>query len=119
MNDSMFFLDVLITILLVGAGGYALYACGRLKKGNELIENKILYPSNCPPEACLDPEGFISYILPRMSLFGIACVVFGIAVLLMSLLQVGLAATIVQTVVVLSVFIYISVVQNRSAKLFW
>ena len=89
----MFILDVLVTILLVGAGGYALAACIRLKREQVLFENKILYPSQCTPENCLDPEGYIAYIVPRMSLFGAVCVVFGIAVLVMSLLKVGIIAT--------------------------
>ena len=58
----MFILDVLVTILLVGAGGYALAACIRLKREQVLFENKILYPSQCTPENCLDPEGYIAYI---------------------------------------------------------
>ena len=98
----MFILDVLVTILLVGAGGYALAACIRLKREQALFENKILYPSQCTPENCLDPEGYIAYIVPRMSLFGAVCVVFGIAVLVMSLLKVGIIATTVQTVIVLA-----------------
>lgn len=54
-----------------------------------------------------------------MSLFGAVCVVFGIAVLVMSLLKVGIIATTVQTVIVLAVFVYISVVHNRASKIFW
>ena len=108
-----------ILILLVGAGGYALAACIRLKREQVLFENKILYPSQCTPENCLDPEGYIAYIVPRMSLFGAVCVVFGIAVLVMSLLKVGIIATTVQTVIVLAVFVYISVVHNRASKIFW
>ena len=110
----MFILDVLVTILLVGAGGYALAACIRLKREQVLFENKILYPSQCTPENC-----YIAYIVPRMSLFGAVCVVFGIAVLVMSLLKVGIIATTVQTVIVLAVFVYISVVHNRASKIFW
>ena len=115
----MFILDVLVTILLVGAGGYALAACIRLKREQALFANKIHYPSQCTPENCLDPEGYIAYIVPRMSLFGAVCVVFGIAVLVMSLLKVGIIATTVQTVIVLAVFVYISVVHNRASKIFW
>ena len=41
------------------------------------------------------------------------------AVLVMSLLKVGIIATTVQTVIVLAVFVYISVVHNRASKIFW
>ena len=40
-------------------------------------------------------------------------------VLVMSLLKVGIIATTVQTVIVLAVFVYISVVHNRASKIFW
>ena len=96
-----------------------MFILDRLKREQALFENKILYPSQCTPENCLDPEGYIAYIVPRMSLFGAVCVVFGIAVLVMSLLKVGIIATTVQTVIVLAVFVYISVVHNRASKIFW
>ena len=40
-------------------------------------------------------------------------------VLVMSLLKVGIIATTVQTVIVLAVFVYISVVHSRASKIFW
>lgn len=120
MNTSMLgFLDILVAVLLVGSGIYSLYSCIKVKKEQALIESKILYPSNCPPEDCLDPEGFMSFIVPRMTFFGIMCVIFGIITVITSFLDMGLIATGVETVAVLAVFVYISIVQNRSSHIFW
>lgn len=119
MNDMMFFFDVIVTVMLVGGGIYSIYSCIKLKKEQYLFENKILYPSNCPPDSCIDPEGFIQFIIPRMTFFGVMCIIFGVATLAGSLLDMGDLATIVQMVAVAAVFIYIMVVNNRSSKIYW
>ena len=115
----MLILDIMITLLLAGSGLYALRSCMRLKKERVLFENKILYPSNCPPEDCIDPDGFIDYIVPRMSIFAYLCLLAGVGTIVTSLLDVGTVLMAVETIAVLFVFIFISVVQNRSAKTFW
>jgi len=119
MNDMMFIFDLIVTVMLVGGGIYALYSCIKLKKEQYLFENRILYPSNCPPDECLDPEGFIQFIVPRMSFFGVMCIIFGIATIGSSLLQLGDLATGIQMVAVAAVFIYIMVINNRSARIYW
>lgn len=119
MNDMMFFFDVIVTVMLIGGGIYSIYSCIKLKKEQYLFENKILYPSNCAPDNCIDPEGFIQFIIPRMTFFGIMCIIFGIGTMASSLMDIGRAATIVQTVAVVVVFVYIMVINNRSSKIYW
>ena len=55
MNDMMFLFDLIITVMLLAGGVYSLYSCIKVKKEQCLFENKILYPSNCHPDDCIDP----------------------------------------------------------------
>ena len=54
-----------------------------------------------------------------MSFFGVMCIIFGIATIGSSLLQLGDLATGIQMVAVAAVFIYIMVINNRSARIYW
>lgn len=119
MTDMFFVLDLIVTFMLVAGGVYSLYSCIKLKKEQCLFENKILYPSNCHPDDCLDPEGFIQFIVPRMTFFGIMCIIFGIGTIGGTLLELGDLATIIEMVAVIAVFVYIMVINNRSAKYYW
>lgn len=118
-TDMMFVFDVIVTVMLVAGGVYSLYSCIKLKKEQYLFENRILYPSNCQPDDCIDPEGFIQFIVPRMTFFGIMCIIFGLVTIGSSLLNLGDLATGIQMVAVVAVFAYIMVINNRSAKIFW
>ena len=119
MNDMMFLFDLIITVMLLAGGVYSLYSCIKVKKEQCLFENKILYPSNCHPDDCIDPEGFIQFIVPRMTFFGIMCLIFGAATIAASVFEWGSVAAIIQTVGVVGVFVYIMVINNRSARIYW
>ena len=75
-------LEMFLILMLVGSGVYALYTVIRLKATLYLFPNRFLYPSNCKPEDCTDVPGFIEYILPRLTIFGIACLLLGIFLIL-------------------------------------
>lgn len=117
MNGSI--IDLIIAVMLGGSGIYGIISSLRLKKEGYLFENKLLYPGNCKPEDCVDEEGFIEYIVPRMIIFGVLCIVLAVATVLLSYLVVSLSALTVEVIVVVLVFAYIGVVQNKASKLFW
>lgn len=70
-------LDLFMLVLMVGLGLYMIYTGIRLKKECVLFDNKILYPSRCTKEECLDPDGFIEYISPRLLAFGVFLLLCG------------------------------------------
>ncbi len=78
--DSL--LELTLIIMLVASGGYAIYTVIRLNATQYLFPNRFLYPSNCKPEDCTDVPGFIDYILPRLTIFGVACLLLGIFLIL-------------------------------------
>lgn len=118
--DNM--MAILLVISLGGAGIYCLYTAIKLKKEGCLFPNKLLYPGNCAPEDCVDEVGFISYILPRITLFGIGCLLFAVLVGLNINITFGLPNgldRILLMVLGLLMFVWYIFVLNKAAKRYW
>lgn len=67
-------LDYFMLFLLLALAAYMFYTVWKLRRECMLFENKLLYPGNCSPEECLDPDGFQDFIAPRMLLCAVALV---------------------------------------------
>lgn len=72
--DSMY---MLLDVLIFGCGVYSLYQWIQFKRAGVLLESKILYPNNCGPKDCKDPEAFYHYIMPHFLVFSIAATIAG------------------------------------------
>ena len=59
-------LDWFMIVLLPAVALYLFYTVFRLRRDRVLFDNKLLYPGGCTKDDCLDPDGFIDYILPPM-----------------------------------------------------
>ena len=114
-------LSIILLIMLVGSGVYALYTYIRLHRTCMLFPNKFLYPGNCTAETCVDVDGFIDYIEPRLLLLGIVMLLCGIAyavyamVLKASILWVDIAAVVIPV----AIFVWYMLVQRKASKEFW
>jgi len=72
-------LDLFVFALAVGYGFYALYTAIRLVKKPEFFDNKLLMPANdVTAKDCTDPEGYFKFLTPRMFVFSIGLIVFGL-----------------------------------------
>lgn len=116
--------SILILILLLGSGGYAVYLWIRLRREWYLIDNKFLLPGNCTAADCKDPDGFLEYISPKLLIFGIALIVFGLLylpgffnapmpALLADILNIAMP------VLGFGIFVCFIILQAKAAKLFW
>ena len=65
-------LDWFMIVLLPAVALYLFYTVFRLRRERVLFDNKLLYPGGCTKDDCLDPDGFIDYILPRLIIIGVA-----------------------------------------------
>ncbi len=121
MSGMIDTLDMLLLIMLLGFGVYAIYSAIRLYKEQLLFPNKILYPGNCAPEDCILEGEFIDYIVPRILFFGLSFLLMGVAMALnmyvfkLSSIWVDLS-TMVFPVTVIVIYV---VMQRKAAKLFW
>ena len=117
MNGNL--IDVVIAAMLAGSGVYGIISSLRLKKVGKLFPNKMLYPGRCEPADCVDVEGFIEYIVPKMIIFGILCIILAAGTVVVAFAEVSFSILIFEMAVVVAVFAYIGVVQNKASKLFW
>ena len=70
-------LDWVMIVLLPAVALYLFYTVFRLRRDRVLFDNKLLYPGGCTKDDCLDPDGFIDYILPRLIIIGAAFLLCG------------------------------------------
>ncbi len=116
-------LNVMLVTMLGWAGVYAVYTAIKLNREYYLFPNRFLYPANCPPDACTDVTGFISFMLPRLWILGILCLGLAILMVLVDLVKLFDLPEWIKTYVLpvsgFLVFVWYISVNARSAKRFW
>lgn len=116
-------LNLMLVVMVGWAGIYAIYTAIRLNREFYLFPNRFLYPANCPPDACQDVGGFISFMLPRLWLLGVLCLVVAVLMVVVNVIGVqGLPywfSTYVLPFLGLAVFAWYISVNARAAKKFW
>ena len=75
MSNSMNDLMNLISVL---CGGYCLYTWFRLVREKKLFMNSVLLPKDRKPSDCLDEEGYIKAIRPKLGILGLVILLFGV-----------------------------------------
>jgi len=115
-------LPLLLLAMLLVSAVYGLYTVIRLRRTLMLFPNKFLYPANCTPENCVDENGFINFILPRLTILSVSSLLlslaFGAWIFLLPQLQhwsLDLAVLLLPC----GVFFWYMFVQNKAAKEFW
>ena len=112
-------LSVVMLVVFLFAGLYCLYTAYRLSNATELFDNLLLYPGNCPKELCLDPQGFIAYMRPRIAVFGALCLPLCVYYAVEYYTVIPRAVEIIQYIFAAGLFIWGFWVYNRAAKRFW
>lgn len=115
------FFSFLMLAMLIGLGVYCIYTYIRLRRQLYLFPNKVLYPGNCKPEDCIDVDGFIDYILPRMLIYGLMLLTLGAGFFTLELvLRVNsIVYSFIIDGFVLGFFVWFIIVQRKCAKEFW
>ncbi len=122
-------LDVIILATVLGSGGYAIFIYFRLYREWRILNSFFLRPAQCPPEKCLDTDGYLEYMQPKLLWVGIICILSGILfipVTLPNLAEImGLNATI-QNILLFGApmvgfagLVWYMVCQGKAAKRFW
>ncbi len=78
-NASMF---MMIDVISLGCGAYCVYTWLRLLREKKLFKNGLLIPKDLSPEDCLDEEGYIAYISPRLAVLAVVTLLYGIVQML-------------------------------------
>lgn len=121
LSDMGGMLSLILIVMLLGCGVYALYTYFRLHRTCALFPNKFLYPGGCTADTCADVDGFIDYIEPRLLLLGLAMLLLGGAYFYYSIILKAtfLWADIISVVLPAGVLVWYMVVQRKAAKEFW
>ena len=83
-SDSFLMIFDLISLM---CGVYILYTYVKLRMACRLFPSSLLIPSGKSPKDCLDSEGYIRYMLPRLLIIGIPITLFGMVNLANEYLQ--------------------------------
>ncbi len=115
-------LELVLLALLFGSGFYALYTVIKLRKSYMLFPNKFLYPGNCTMETCVDEDGFIDYILPRLTILGIIMLLLGVFFALVFLVFPNWESWLTDLLSMLlpvGAYVWYMLIQRKAAELFW
>ena len=115
-------LDLVLLAMLVMVAVYGFYTVIRLKREYMLFPNKFLYPTGCTPENCLDEGGYIDYIIPKLLILSIACllmsIAYGIRVYVFPAVN-SLLIEIATITLPIGVLLWYAFIQNKVSKTFW
>lgn len=125
-NGSIFqgmddMLSILMIIMLAGCTIYFFYTYLRLRKEYYLFPNKFMYPGGCKPEDCLDVDGFIDFILPKLLIFSflfLLCTI-GYGLIIFYTPLAGTLADIASILVPPAILVWYIFVQRKAAREFW
>lgn len=117
MDNSMFaFFDM----ISLGAGVYVLYVWYRLQAVGRLFENSLLIPKDSRIKDCVDPDGYIRYLKPRLLVLGVFLLLFGIVSMVNRSLQFyGDSVELALIFVSLAVIIWYAVCNRKAVKEYW
>ena len=108
-------------VLLPAVALYLFYTVFRLRRDRVLFDNKLLYPGGCTKDDCLDPDGFIDYILPRLIIIGVAfllCGAFTALVVFVPAMD-TLVCNILEIVFPIAAIAWYSFVSRHAAREYW
>ena len=122
LNPSVILrLDWVMIVLLPAVALYLFYTVFRLRRDRVLFDNKLLYPGGCTKDDCLDPDGFIDYILPRLIIIGAAFLLCGAFTALVVFIPAmdTLVCNILEIVFPIAAIAWYSFVSRHAAREYW
>lgn len=75
MQDTMLLMD----LFAAGCAIYCAYTWARLAKERKLFKNSLVLPKDKSAADCLDEEGYIRYMLPRLGVLTLMLIVYAVA----------------------------------------
>lgn len=115
-------LDLVLLAMLALVAIYSLYTAIRLKKEYMLFPNRFLYPSGCTPETCLDPWEYIDYIIPKLVVLGVVCLVLTVAYAVRIFVFPHVNSVVIEIATVFlpfGILTWYAIIQNKVSKTFW
>ncbi len=115
-------LDLVLLAMMVMVAIYGFYTVIRLKREYMLFPNKFLYPTGCTPENCLDEGAYIDYIIPKLLILSVACLIMAIAYGIRVYVFPEVNNIIIELATIILPFgtlLWYGMIQNKVSKTFW
>lgn len=115
--DSM---DLMLIVLFLGVGLYALYSYFTIKKSGTLQDNKLLLPGGKEAATCKEVPDFLAFMLPRLLALGVGLLALSGAVILQGMYGGDSPlVTTALTLLPLILFIWYVLQQRKAAERYW
>ena len=115
------FTSILYLVVILFFGCYCGYGFLRLRRERELFPHRFLYPNYCPFDLCIDPEGYMDFIRPRIAVLSVIMLLSGltqfVSYFIPSMRTVGLSLSIY--VIPFVAFLCYTSALRKAAKRFW
>ena len=112
-------LDLILMIAFVFFGVLCVYNALRLRRAGKLFNSSVLYPGGVKKEDCLDPEGFMSFMRPRLAVLGGAIILLGGVYALKYFIGIPQIVSYIHFAVTAAVLAWGFWFYHRAAKLYW
>ena len=111
---------MMFDFISIGCGVYILYTLIKLQAYGRLFPNSLLIPNGKSPKDCNDPQGYITYLKPRLLILGIFVLLFGLLSLLNESMQFfSFAGTMIFVAVTFAVIAWYGVCSTKTFKRYW
>lgn len=111
--------DIIVMLAFLLFGLYCLYTAFRLHNSKELFDSGLLYPGKCDKESCQDPEGFMAYMKPRLTILGSVLFLVGVYYIIAGEIPMPKAVGIVQLVITGAALLWGVIFYRTAFRRFW
>ncbi len=113
--------SVLFLVVILFFGCYCGYGFLRLRRENSLFAHRMMYPNYCPWDLCLDPEGYVAFIRPRIAILSVAMLLSGLTQLVSYFIPAMRSIGLSLGIYIVPLFVYLCYNSSlrRAAKKYW
>ena len=115
------FSSILFLLVVLFFGIYCGYGFLRLNREKTLFPHRFLYPNYCPHDECIDPDGYIEYIRPKLAIFSGIMLLSGVTLFVSYfVLELRGVSTLLGVYVAPFIaYLYYTSCLKKAAKLYW
>ena len=111
--------DLILTVLFLIYGLLCAYTAFRLRKAEKLFDSMVLYPGGLKKEGCLDPEGFMDFMRPRIGILGGCLLLIALIYALKLYIGIPKIASYAHIALAVAALAWGFSLYRRAAKQFW
>ena len=114
-------INYMFLFVLFFIGAYGLYTVIRLGKERALFPNRLMYPNDCRIAECIDSEGFMDYVRPRLTILSVVMLIFGVVFLLQQFIPIldDIYLYTAAMIVPVAFYIWFTRCLKKAARLYW